>query len=68
MHGMAERKDYSVFSPSFTLGLALGVVYSVGFDKCGMSGIHHHSIIQMVSLPKNSPVLHLPSPQTAVHY
>ena len=33
-------------TPQFTLGFSLGVVYSVGLDKCIMIHIHHHSIIQ----------------------
>ena len=33
-------------SPQVTLGFTLGVVHSMGLDKCIMICIHHYSIIQ----------------------
>ena len=40
-------------SPQFTLGLALGVVHSVGLDKCIMTCIYHHSIkLSIFTVPK----------------
>ena len=32
--------------PWFTSGLTLGVVHSMGLDKCIMTCVHHYSIIQ----------------------
>ena len=35
-------------SPNFTLGFTLGVVHSMGLDKCIMKCIHHYYIIQSI--------------------
>lgn len=35
-------------TPQFTLGFSLGVVYSVGLDKCIMTCVHDYSIIQNI--------------------
>ena len=34
-------------SPQFTLGFTLGVVFSVGLDKC-MTSIHHYDTVQSI--------------------
>ena len=33
-------------SPQFTLGFTLGVVHSIGLDKCVMAYIHHYNVMQ----------------------
>lgn len=42
-------------SPKFTLGFPLGVIHSIGFDKCIMTCISYYNIIQSSfhSPPKN---------------
>ena len=40
------RLQGSPESPYFILGFTLGVVHSMGFDKCIMRCIHHYHIIQ----------------------
>lgn len=47
--------------PIVHMGFTLCVVHSVGFDKCIMTCIHHHSIIHKLPCPKNS-VFHLVIP------
>ena len=37
-----------VYQPKYTLGCTLGVVYSMGLDKCIKPCIHHYSIIQSI--------------------
>lgn len=52
----------------FTLGFTLGVVYSMGFDKCIKTGIDHYSIMQnsfsapqIACIPLTRPSLHSPT-------
>ena len=42
-------------SPQFTLGLTLGGRHSVGLDKCGMTCIHHYSVMQSSFTALKSP-------------
>ena len=56
-------------SPQFTLGFTVGVVYSMGFDKCIMTHIHHYdlSLIVFIALKiLSAQSIHpsFPSPQS----
>lgn len=44
---------------SSLLRFTLGVVHSLGWEKCIMTYIYHYNTMQVFSLPWNSSVLHL---------
>ena len=47
-HLIEQMHVLSCSNPQFTIGLVLGVVHSVGLNKCKMTCIHHYSVMQSV--------------------